>query len=93
MNNKEFDVYIGGGITKRVKPNETMVFYLDFEKLEDLVNRYNEVVVGASGDWFFTGRSVDKKDLKNIKDGYSYILDCSCYCTIHCSNRTPCDIF
>lgn len=78
---KKKKVYIGNGETIYVKDNETVSFYLDIDKVKRIVtdNPEKEILVGATGDWFFTAQTITIPNLKEIEEYKKHILRSSCW--------------
>lgn len=81
METKKRAVYIGNGETIHVDENENFSFYLDLNKLQKIVdeNPGKSIYVGATGDWFFTARSITADNLKEFNEYKAYILRSSCW--------------
>lgn len=77
------EVYIGNGNTINVSSNKDVRYYLDIYKLEELVknNPDKKIVVGASGDWYWTAHDV--KDIEKVKSGDEYFLNSSDWSKFH----------
>jgi len=77
MGIKTREVYIGNGQTIQVLPNNDIRYYLDIDKLEQVIkeNPDKKICIGASGDWYWTAHKI--KDIEKIKNGEEYILKSS----------------
>jgi len=74
---KTHQVYVGNDVWKTVTHNPETRYYLDMEKIKELFeeNPERELTVGATGDWFFTARTIEgKREFDRIREGECYIL-------------------
>ena len=74
---KTHDVYVGNGQTVTVTDSDTIRYCLDMDKLAVFFKEYPDgnITVGASGDWFWTARTIHgATEFEKIKSGEEYIL-------------------
>lgn len=70
------DVYIGNDQTIKVTPNEKLMYLLDIDKLEKMFNEnpHEELVVGATGDWYWTAETIhNKEEFEEKRKGYGLL--------------------
>ena len=76
MSDEGLEVYIGNGETIQVTPSKVVRYYLDIARIEKFFeeNPDGEAEVGAVGDWFWTARTLTKRDFQEVKEFRDYLL-------------------
>mgnify|MGYP000156109156 CR=1 FL=1 len=55
------EVYIGNGVTIEVELREKERWNYDYDKINELVEKYGKIEVGMRIDWDWTAEDIDKK--------------------------------
>jgi len=71
---EEREVYIGNNKTVKVVDSDKVRFCIDLNKVRELLEKNENITIGASGDWFFTATTINKNDLEKIMHYKKYLL-------------------